>query len=71
LHEVDLLADTLTGYHLFHATRGRFLVELGQHERARAAELKAARLTENPGEQELLARRLERSVAAASSAAAG
>lgn len=64
LREVDSLADSLTGYHLFHATRGRFLVELGRYEQARAAELKAARLTENPGEQELLARRLQRPSAA-------
>jgi RNA polymerase sigma factor (sigma-70 family) len=60
LREVDTLEGSLTGYHLFHATRGRFLVELGRDEQARAAELKAARLTENPGEQELLARRLQR-----------
>lgn len=60
LREVDSLADSLTGYHLFHATRGRFLVELGRYEQARAAELKAARLTENPGEQALLAHRLQR-----------
>jgi predicted RNA polymerase sigma factor len=65
LREVDTLAGSLVGYHLFHATRGRFLVELGRYEQARAAELKAERLTENPGEQELLARRLGRPSAAA------
>jgi predicted RNA polymerase sigma factor len=33
LREVDALAESLTGYNLFHATRGRFLIELGRHEK--------------------------------------
>src|SRR5204863_1407714 len=60
LREVDALAESLTGYHLFHATPGRFLIELGRHEKARAAALKAAELTENRAEQQLLARRAHR-----------
>jgi predicted RNA polymerase sigma factor len=60
LREVDALAESLTGYNLFHATRGRFLIELGRHEKARAAALKAAELTENRAEQQLLARRAHR-----------
>jgi RNA polymerase sigma-70 factor (ECF subfamily) len=54
LEEIDTLEAELTSYHLFHAARGRFLVELGLHDQARAAELEAAGLTANPAEQRLL-----------------
>jgi RNA polymerase sigma-70 factor (ECF subfamily) len=56
--EVDAVSKTLEGYHLFHAIRGELLLELGQREQARAAELRALALTRNPAEQALLTRRL-------------
>jgi predicted RNA polymerase sigma factor len=59
LDEVNSLEKELGGYHLFHATRGRLLVELGSRDLAVAAELKAQQLTANPAEQALLRRRLE------------
>ncbi|HYY78258.1 MAG TPA: sigma-70 family RNA polymerase sigma factor [Actinomycetes bacterium] len=58
LDEVEALAPTLDGYHLFHAIRGELLVELGRREQARAAELRALALTGNRAEQSLLRRRL-------------
>jgi RNA polymerase sigma factor (sigma-70 family) len=59
LDEVEALEPLLAGYHLFHATRGRLLIEIGERELASAAELKAERLTSNPAEQALLRRRLQ------------
>ncbi|HKD76069.1 MAG TPA: sigma-70 family RNA polymerase sigma factor [Ktedonobacterales bacterium] len=56
LREVEQLAGDLKGYHLFHAIRGEFLMELGQQELARAAKLQARALTDNPAEQSLLER---------------
>jgi RNA polymerase sigma-70 factor (ECF subfamily) len=58
LAEVDQLAAALDGYHLFHATRGELLLELGRREQARAARLRALGLTTNPAEVALLQRRL-------------
>jgi RNA polymerase sigma-70 factor (ECF subfamily) len=58
LAEVEALAQDLEGYHLFHAIRGAFLLEIGQHEQARAAELRALALTGNQAEQSLLHQRL-------------
>jgi RNA polymerase sigma-70 factor (ECF subfamily) len=58
LAELDSLAESLDGYHLFHATRGRLLVELGRDELARAADLRALELTINPAERSLLLREL-------------
>ena len=58
LRELDAVADQLAGYHLLHAIRGRLLHELGDRERARAAELRAAELTTNPAERALLRRRI-------------
>jgi RNA polymerase sigma factor (sigma-70 family) len=58
LAEVEALALDLDGYHLFHAIRGELLLELGQRERGRAAELRALTLTSNQAEQSLLRYRL-------------
>ena len=58
LAEIDALAGELADYHLFHATRGALLVELGEREQARGAELRALSLTANPAERALLERRL-------------
>ncbi|MBO0780928.1 MAG: RNA polymerase sigma factor [Ktedonobacteraceae bacterium] len=58
LAEVEALALDLDGYHLFHAIRGELLLKLGQHERGRAAELRALALTSNQAEQSLLQYRL-------------
>jgi predicted RNA polymerase sigma factor len=43
--------------HLFHAVRGRLLVDLGERGQARAAELEALSLTRNPAERALLEER--------------
>jgi RNA polymerase sigma factor (sigma-70 family) len=56
LREVEQLAGDLDGYHLFHAIRGEFLLDLGHQELARAAKLQARALTSNPAEQSLLER---------------
>jgi RNA polymerase sigma-70 factor (ECF subfamily) len=58
LDEIEVLAPTLDGYHLFHAIRGELLVELGRREQARAAELRALALTGNRAERSLLEQRL-------------
>jgi RNA polymerase sigma-70 factor (ECF subfamily) len=58
LDEIQALAPTLDGYHLFHAIRGELLVELGRREQARAAELRALALTGNRAERSLLEQRL-------------
>lgn len=57
LAEVDSLSGDLSGYHLFHAVRGQLLVDLGEGEQARAAELEALSLTRNPAERALLEQR--------------
>ena len=58
LHDLDDVAAELDDYHLFHATRGELLRELGRREQARAEQLRALDLTENPAERSLLQRRL-------------
>jgi RNA polymerase sigma factor (sigma-70 family) len=58
LAEVEALTRDLESYHLFHAIRGAFLLELGQGEQARAAEMRALALTGNLAEQSLLHQRL-------------
>jgi RNA polymerase sigma-70 factor (ECF subfamily) len=58
LDEIEALAPTLDGCHLFHAIRGELLVELGRREQARAAELRALALTGNRAERSLLEQRL-------------
>jgi RNA polymerase sigma-70 factor (ECF subfamily) len=58
LAELEAIADVLDGYHLLHAIRGALLHELGDHEQARAEQLRAAELTANRAEQALLRRRV-------------
>ena len=60
LREVDPLAADLGGYHLFHATRAELLRDLGRRDEARAADLRALELTDNPAERALLEERLGR-----------
>ena len=57
LAEVNALEGDLNNYHLFHAIRGKLLLEMGQREQARASSLKALGMTQNRAEQSLLARR--------------
>jgi RNA polymerase sigma-70 factor (ECF subfamily) len=59
LAEVESIAGALGGYHLLHAIRGHLLNEIGDQERARAAQLRAAELTANPAEQTLLRHRIQ------------
>jgi predicted RNA polymerase sigma factor len=58
LRELGEIATDLDGYHIFHATHGQLLHDLGQREQARAAELRALDLTNNRAERALLERRL-------------
>ena len=58
LHDLEDIAPKLDGYHLFHATRGELLSELGRREQARASQLRALDLTDNAAERSLLQRRL-------------
>jgi hypothetical protein len=54
----DLLADSLDGYYLYHATRAQLLRELGRGGEARRADERAFGQTANPAERALLAQRL-------------
>jgi RNA polymerase sigma factor (sigma-70 family) len=58
LVEVEHLESELSGYHLFHATRGELLRRLGRPDEARSADERALELTTNPGERLLLEGRL-------------
>jgi len=58
LSEVDTLSPALGGYHLFHATRGELLRDLGRVEQAHEADRRALELTANPAEQSVLRQRL-------------
>lgn len=58
LVEVDRLESGLSGYHLFHATRGELLRRLGRPDAARLADERALELTANRGERLLLEERL-------------
>ncbi len=58
LGEVNDLAISLDGYHLFHATRAELLDELGEFALAREARLRALELSRNPAERALLERKL-------------
>ena len=58
LSEVEALEHDLEAYHLFHAIRGAFLLELGCSEQAQAAEMRALTLTGNQAEQSLLHQRI-------------
>ena len=56
--ELFRLAEDLDRYHLYHATRAELLRALGRADEARAADLRALELTENPAERALLSGRL-------------
>ena len=58
LAAVDELEPELSQYHLFHATRGKLLQQLGRRDDAARAYGAALRLTANPAERVLLERRL-------------
>jgi predicted RNA polymerase sigma factor len=58
LGELDAIAGELGGYHLFHATRGELLRDLGRDAESRAALERALELTLNPAERSLLRRKL-------------
>jgi RNA polymerase sigma-70 factor (ECF subfamily) len=57
---VDELSADLNTYHLFHATRGRLLEQLGRGDEAASAYRAALELTSNPAERALLQRRLSK-----------
>jgi RNA polymerase sigma-70 factor (ECF subfamily) len=57
LATVDRLADALTGYHAYHATRADLLRRLGQSQQSRAAYDRAIELAGNTGETAYLTRR--------------
>jgi RNA polymerase sigma factor (sigma-70 family) len=58
LAAVEALSEDLGGYHLFHATRGKLLQDLGRRDEAAHAYGAALALTSNPAERALLERRL-------------
>ena len=58
LAAVDELSAELAGYHLFHATRGQLLHQLGRSEEAAESYRTALTLTANNAERALLQRRL-------------
>ena len=58
MRELDTLSGALDRYHLYHATRAELLRELGEPDRARAADRLALELTANPAEQAVLQQRL-------------
>jgi RNA polymerase sigma factor (sigma-70 family) len=58
LGEVNDLAISLAGYHLFHSTRAELLDRLGEPGLAREARLRALELCQNPAERSLLERKL-------------
>jgi RNA polymerase sigma factor (sigma-70 family) len=58
LYEVEFLTESLSRYHLFHATRAALLRELGRTAEADRAELGGINRTKNPAERALMAERL-------------
>jgi len=58
LAEVDALGESLSRYHLYHATRAELLRELGRAADARLADEQALQLASNPAERAVLSRRL-------------
>jgi RNA polymerase sigma-70 factor (ECF subfamily) len=58
LREADHLADDLSGYYLFHATRAELLRDLGRADEARHADRRALDLTDDPAERALLVERI-------------
>ena len=59
LGEVNDLAISLDGYHLFHSTRAELLDKVGETALAREARLRALDLCQNPAERSLLERKLK------------
>ena len=53
------MESTLSGYHLFHATKGDLFRRLGREEEAKEANRRALELTANPAERSLLVRKLD------------
>jgi len=58
LGEVNDLAISLEGYHLFHAARADLLDRVGEKALAREARLRALELCQNPAERSLLEKKL-------------
>jgi RNA polymerase sigma-70 factor (ECF subfamily) len=58
LGEVNDLAISLHGYHLFHSTRAELLDQVGEPGLAREARRRALELCQNPAERRLLERKL-------------
>ena len=58
LGEINDLAISLEGYHLFHAARADLLERIGEQALAREARLRALELCSNPAERSLLERKL-------------
>jgi predicted RNA polymerase sigma factor len=58
LVEVDDLGDTLSDYHLMHATRAQLLRALGREAEARTADSRALALAVNPAERAVIEQRL-------------
>jgi len=58
LTEVEAMRGELDRYHLYHATRGALLRELGRTDDARDADRRALALTDNPAERALLMERI-------------
>ena len=58
LGEVNDLALVLSGYHLYHSTRGELLEQIGEPVLAREARRRALDLCQNPAERSLLERKL-------------
>jgi RNA polymerase sigma-70 factor (ECF subfamily) len=58
LGEVNDLAISLAGYHLFHSTRAELLDEIGEKAQSREARQRALELCQNPAERRLLERKL-------------
>jgi RNA polymerase sigma factor (sigma-70 family) len=59
LADVEALAEALSGYHLYHATRAELLRDLSRTREAAAADARALELTANPAERALLRQRLD------------
>jgi RNA polymerase sigma-70 factor (ECF subfamily) len=59
LQALEPLADRLSGYHLFHATKAEMLHELHRSAEAADENRAAARLTRNPAELHLLQQRID------------
>ena len=58
LGDVNDLAISLGGYHLFHSTRAELLDQVGEPALAREARVRALELCQNPAERSLLERKL-------------